>query len=254
MQAMNQISGINVTSYYMSFIFINALGISELLSRVLAAAGSVDYLVFACLAYFVIERYGRRKVMMVSSAACSICWIVIAVSQGQSEAGGNSYKLGIVTVSFFFIFFASFGMGVLGVPWLYPTEINALEMRTRGASMAMATNWISNYAVVQATLPGIANLGYKFWIIWAVICFSFIPITYFFYPETANRTLEDIDRLFATQPGLLVNRNKLAIQLHRPTEFIEADAHIAASKETKTNHVEGQKNSITEHVEIKQAV
>lgn len=56
-------AGINVTSYYMSYIFINALGISELLSRILAAAGSVDYLVFACLAYFVIERYGRRKVL-----------------------------------------------------------------------------------------------------------------------------------------------------------------------------------------------
>jgi MFS family permease len=62
MQAMNQISGINVTSYFMSYIFINSLGISELLARILAAAGSVDYLMFACLAYFVIERYGRRKV------------------------------------------------------------------------------------------------------------------------------------------------------------------------------------------------
>ena len=51
----------------------------------------------------------------------------------------------------------------------------------------MATNWICNYAVVQVTLPGIANLGWKFWIIWAVICFAFIPITYLFYPETANR-------------------------------------------------------------------
>ena len=55
-------------------------------------------------------------------------------------------------------------------------------MRTKGASLAMATNWICNYAVVQATLPGIANLGYKFWIVWAVICFSFIFITYLFYP------------------------------------------------------------------------
>jgi MFS family permease len=158
MQAMNQISGINVTSYYMSYIFINALGISELLSRILAAAGSVDYLIFACLAYFVIERYGRRKVMMTSAAACSICWIVIAASQGQTEKGGDSYKLGIVAVAFFFVFFASFGMGVLGVPWLYPTEINALEMRTKGASLAMATNWICNYGVVQATLPGMSFL------------------------------------------------------------------------------------------------
>jgi len=40
-----------------------------------------------------------------------------------------------------------------------------------------------NYAVVQATLPGIQNLGYRFWIVWACICFAFIPITYLFYPE-----------------------------------------------------------------------
>lgn len=187
MQAMNQISGINVTSYYMSYIFINALGISELLSRILAAAGSIDYLVFACFAYFVIERYGRRKVMMTSAAACSTCWIVITIALALSANGANEYKMGIIAVSFFFVFFASFGMGVLGVPWLYPTEINALEMRTKGASLAMSTNWIMNYMVVQVTLPGIENLQWRFWIIWAVICFAFIPITYFFYPETANR-------------------------------------------------------------------
>jgi Na+/melibiose symporter-like transporter len=126
----------------MSYIFINALGISPLLSRILAACGSVDYLIFACLAYFVIERYGRRKVMMCSAAACSICWICISIALGLSEKGGDSYVLGSVAVAFFFLFFASFGMGVLGVPWLYPTEINALEMRTKGASLAMATNWI----------------------------------------------------------------------------------------------------------------
>lgn len=121
MQAMNQVSGINITSYYMSYVFINALNIHETLSRVLAAAGSVDYLLFACLAYFVIERYGRRKVMMCSAAACSICWIVIAIVLSISDRGkGDPYKLGIVAVSFFFVFFASFGMGVLGVPWLYP--------------------------------------------------------------------------------------------------------------------------------------
>ena len=135
MQAMNQISGINVTSYYMSYIFINALGISELLSRILAAAGSVDYLIFSILAYFVIERYGRRKVMMTSAAACSFCWIMISIALGLSANGADSYKMGILAVSFFFVFFASFGMGVLGVPWLYPTEINALEMRTKGASL-----------------------------------------------------------------------------------------------------------------------
>jgi hypothetical protein len=80
----------------MSYIFINALGISELLSRILAACGSVDYLIFACLAYFVIERYGRRKVMMWSAAACSICWICISIALGlgksTSSIGGMSLE------------------------------------------------------------------------------------------------------------------------------------------------------------------
>ncbi|KAM5450889.1 hypothetical protein MaudCBS49596_003998 [Microsporum audouinii] len=139
-------------------------------------------------------------------------------------------------------------MGVLGVPWLYPTEINALEMRTKGASLAMATNWImvkspyflfplqyivglmkcrQNYMVVQITLPGIENLGWKFWIIWAVLCFSFIPTTYLFYPETANRTLEDIDRYFESNREVIVAFNKTATKLSRPEEYIRMDEEIS---------------------------
>jgi hypothetical protein len=88
-----------------------------------------------------------------------------------------------------------------------------------------------NYAVVQATLPGIENLGFKFWIVWAVICAAFIPITYLFYPETANRTLEDIDRFFETKPSIIIARNGLATQLQRPEVYIRQDEEI-------TRHVE----------------
>lgn len=103
-----------------------------------------------------------------------------------------------------------------------------------------------------------------------MICFAFIPITYLFYPETANRyilnhlggnsrldsyanaidrTLEDIDRFFETKPGLLVYRIPLAVQLERPVEFIEADERIA-KEQLGVQEKEG--DSITlgiEHVE-----
>ncbi|KAI1618777.1 MFS transporter [Exophiala viscosa] len=232
MQAMNQISGINVTSYFQTYIFIHAINLNELLARILAAAGSVDYLIFSFLAYFVIERYGRRRVMMVSAFACSTCWVVISIALGLSQTGqGNAYKLGALATTFFFVFFASFGLGVLGVPWLYPTEINHISFRAKGASLAMSTNWIMNYMVAQVTPPGISNLGYKFWIIWAVICASFIPTTYFFYPETANRTLEDIDRFFEEHPGVFVFRDKIATQLQRPEKYERMDAEIARRDE-----------------------
>ncbi|EHY59125.1 hypothetical protein HRR83_001603 [Exophiala dermatitidis] len=228
MQAMNQISGINVTSYFQTYIFIHAINLSELIARILAAAGSVDYLIFSFLAYFVIERYGRRRVMICSAAACSTCWTVISIALGLSETGkANDYKMGALATTFFFVFFASFGLGVLGVPWLYPTEINHISFRGKGASLAMATNWIMNYMVAQVTPPGISNLGYRFWIIWAVICASFVPITYFFYPETANRTLEDIDRYFEEHRNIFVHRDKFATQLQRPEVWAEMDQEFA---------------------------
>ncbi|KAI9891618.1 MAG: hypothetical protein M1814_002552 [Vezdaea aestivalis] len=232
MQISNQISGINVTSYYQTYILIHALNFSPLKARILAAAGSVDYLIFSCLAYFVIERYGRRRVMMCSAAACSICWIVITVAQNLSlNNHGDSHKLGALAVAAFFFFWASFAMGVLNVPWLYPTEIGHINLRAQTASLAMASNWMSNFIVVQVTPAGLDTLTWRFWIIWAVICAAFVPITYFFYPETANRSLEDIDRFFAEKPGYFVHRNRLATQLKRPELFVEADARVVEKEQ-----------------------
>lgn len=55
---------------------------------------------------------------------------------------------------------------------------------------------------MEITPIGIQNLKWKFYIIWTLFNFSFIPIVYFFYPETADRTLEDIDRMFRENQDL----------------------------------------------------
>lgn len=156
----------------------------------------------------------------------------------------NAQAYNIVAVVFFFIFWAAFGMGLLPVPWIYPTEINSLEMRTVGASLAVCTNWLLNYMVAEVTPIGIDSLGWRFWIIWAVICAAFVPSVYLFYPETASRSLEDIDRFFEGDPGILVNRNKLAIQLKRPDIYQDEDEEIGyitgekEKQETTTIHEE----------------
>ena len=61
-----------------------------------------------------------------------------------------------------------------------------------------------------------------------------------------NRTLEDVDRFFATKPGIFIHRNKVAVQLHRPTEYIEADERIARGE------LDDEKSS--EHFEMKETV
>ncbi|RKK70268.1 hypothetical protein BFJ69_g12013 [Fusarium oxysporum] len=105
-------------------------------------------------------------------------------------------EVGAASVSMIFLFYAIFGAGWQGTAWLYNTEINSLAMRMKRASASVAAQWAINYMVVQITPIGIQNLGWKFYLIWVFMQLFSIPILYVFYPETANRRLEDIDIVF----------------------------------------------------------
>jgi len=75
--------------------------------------------------------------------------------------------------------------------------------------------------VVEITPIGIDTLGWQFYIIWTVFNASFVPIVYLFYPETADRTLEDVDRFFTENHSVLVFRDKDAISSKRPARYQE---------------------------------
>ena len=77
--------------------------------------------------------------------------------------------------------------------------------------------------VVEITQIGIQTLHWKFYIIWTLFNASFVPIVYLFYPETAGRTLEDIDHYFREHKNLIVCRDKEATSSKRPIEYIEKE-------------------------------
>ncbi len=85
--------------------------------------------------------------------------------------------------------------------------------------MGTATNWIFNFMVVEITPIGIQNLQWQFYIVWTVLNASFVPIIYFLYPETADRSLEDIDDYYRTNPSLLVFRDRDATSSKRPEKY-----------------------------------
>jgi hypothetical protein len=79
---------------------------------------------------------------------------------------------------------------------MYAAEVNTQPWRNRGAGLATATNWICNYAVVLVTPIGIANIAWRYYIIYATLNFLFVPIICIWYVETAGLSLEGIDSLF----------------------------------------------------------
>ncbi|KAF8628975.1 hypothetical protein AX15_003614 [Amanita polypyramis BW_CC] len=121
-----------------------------------------------------------------------------------------------------------------GVPWLYPTEINVLSMRTKGAALATASNWISNYIVVQITPIGIANLDWCFYLIWMASNAVFVPLVWLLYPEAANRHLEDIDKVYRENKGMVFVFHKRGVtQVERP-KTLDADLpHSSEAGSTK---------------------
>ncbi|KAL8629941.1 hypothetical protein Q9189_004378, partial [Teloschistes chrysophthalmus] len=222
-QAMQQLAGINVTSYYLPTVLTKSVGLGNSLARLLAACNSVSYLLFSLIGIPNVERWGRRKMMMYAAAGQCFCYLMITVLIRYNELPGysGSKQVASASIAFFFLYYIFFGIGWQGVPWLYPTEINSLSMRTKGAALGTATNWIFNFMVVEITPTGIQSLGWKFYIIWTVFNASFVPIVYLFYPETADRTLEDIDRLFREDVAVFVFRDRDAVCEKRPAKYIE---------------------------------
>ncbi|KAL9063958.1 MAG: hypothetical protein Q9157_008011 [Trypethelium eluteriae] len=222
-QAMQQLAGINVTSYYLPTVLIESVGLTNKMARLLAACNSVSYLVFSLIGIPNVERWGRRKMMMYAAAGQFFCYLIITICIRYTEKSGYSgaEKVAEASIAFFFLYYVFFGIGWQGVPWLYPTEINSLSNRAVGAALGTATNWAFNFMVVEITPIGIQTLQWKFYIIWTVFNFAFIPTVYFFYPETAGRTLEDLDRYFRENHKVLVFRDKDAISQKRPIAYIE---------------------------------
>jgi len=183
-----------------------------------------------------IERAGRRKLMMWGAAGQCFCYIFISALLSQADkANGKNY--GSAATAFFFLYYIFFGICWQGVPWLYPTEINGMSMRTKGSALGAASNWISNFIVVQITPIGINRLGWRFYLIWMVFNAAFVPLIWLFYPETSNRHLEDIDRIYRDNPGLVfVFRKKDLVQVERPQRFIAESSHVL-DKGSKPNTV-----------------
>ena len=252
-QAMQQLTGINIICYYLPVVLNKSVGLSAATSRLLSGVNATTYLLATFIGLVFIEKWGRRRLMMYGAAGQCFCWLLISALLGAGrmvtiakDAGktltGNAIhssltdsespmeiRLAEASVVFFFVFNIFFGAGWQGVSWLYPTEINTTKKRNTGMAFGVGTNWLINFGVVFGTPKGIESLGYKYYIIWTVLNLSFVPIIYFFYPETSSRSLEVIDSMFEAHPTPFVYKYRL-MTLRTLTLEDEDGIHAAASQ------------------------
>lgn len=118
-------------------------------------------------------------------------------------------------------YIAFFGATWLPLPWLYPAEINPLKTRAKANATSTVSNWLWNFFIVMITPVLLNNTGESGWgtyLFFAGLNAIFFPIIYFLYPETAGRTLEEIDVIFAKGYAEKISYVKAAKELPRLTE------------------------------------
>ncbi|KAI0771581.1 general substrate transporter [Trametes elegans] len=190
-QCFQQISGINLITYYATLLF-ERLGIDDTKARIIAAANGTEYFLASLIAIVLIDRVGRRPLMLFGAVGQMVTMVLLAIL-GSIDTSGTQ----VASAVLLFVFNSFFAIGWLGMTWLYPAEIVGLRIRAPANAFSTASNWTFNFMVVMVTGPSFNNIGWGTYIVFAALNAFIVPVVYFFFPETAGRSLEDMDVVFA---------------------------------------------------------
>jgi MFS family permease len=205
-------------TYYAATLFHSRIGLSGFLSRLLAACNGTEYFLASWIAVFTIEKFGRRKLMLFGAAGQAASMAILAASTANA-VGDQKTKYGIVAAVFLFVFNSFFAIGWLGMTWLYPAEITPLAIRAPANAISTTANWIFNFMVVMVTPPAFASIGYNTYTVFACINAFMVPCVYFFYPETAYRSLEEMDEIFQDVNGFKGAFTVVKVAKDKPRRF-----------------------------------
>lgn len=191
-QFFQQFTGCNAAIYYSTVLFEETIGLSRRLSLILGGVFATVYALATIPSFFLIDTLGRRKLFLIGATGQALSFtITFACLVDNTTQNAKGAAVGI------FLFIIFFAFTILPLPWIYPPEINPMRTRTLASAISTCTNWITNFGVVMFTPIFISASGWGCYLFFAAMNYAFIPVIFFFYPETAGRTLEEIDIIFA---------------------------------------------------------
>ena len=182
----NQLSGINAILYYLNDIFAHA-GFSAVSGSLQAVAVGATNLLFTAIAMSVIDRLGRKNMLLVGSVGTAACLAGVAVVFFTS-----SHQYLLVWLLMGFIAFFGFSQGA--VIWVYLSEVFPTRVRAKGQSLGSFSHWFMN-ALISGIFPLMAATSgaYPFVFFSAMMVLQFFVVL-FVYPETKGVSLEEMQR------------------------------------------------------------
>lgn len=189
-----QVTGINTVIYYAPLI-IQSAGISSASGAILATAGiGLVNVLMTIVAMWLIDRMGRRPLLLVGIAGMAITLGLLGLAFYVS---GKSVALVWLAVISMMVYVGSFAISLGPIFWLLISEIYPLKIRNSAEGLSAAFNWGSNLLVSLTFLTLLQMIGptRTFWLYGLLAVAAWI-FSYFRVPETKGRTLEEIEEFW----------------------------------------------------------
>ncbi|KAK4648044.1 glucose transporter [Podospora bellae-mahoneyi] len=201
LQMLQQLTGVNFIMYYGTDFFQKG-GVDDpyLITLIMQIINMVSTLP----GLFVVESWGRRRLLIVGAAGMAICQLLIAsfATANGSNSETQSRILIIFVAIYIFFFAASWGP----VVWVVTSEIYPLKVRAKSMSVSTAANWLLNFGIAYGTpymvdtnrIEGSRSidLGSRIFFLWGAFCILSIAFVWFMVYETSKISLEQIDEMY----------------------------------------------------------
>ncbi|OSD00695.1 general substrate transporter [Trametes coccinea BRFM310] len=199
LQIVQEWVGIAAITVYAPTIFAEA-GYGARKAQWLSGLNDITYMLSTLLAVLTIDRLGRRIGLWWGAVGQGISLILAgAFARLLKDHPEKASQYGGAAALFVFMYTFIFGATWLTIPWVYPTETFPLEVRAKGNAFGVFGWSIGNGWLTLLNPVMFNRIGENTLHIFGAINFLSIPLVWAFYPETANRTLEEMDYLFMSK-------------------------------------------------------
>lgn len=208
-QIWSQLTGMNVMMYYITYVFAMA----GLTGNTNLVASSIQYVINVFMtipALLFIDRWGRRWPLLIG-AVLMATWMyanagLLATYGSPAPPGGvggtkeASWQISgppaKAVIACTYLFVASFAPTWGPVSWIYPPELYPLRVRGKAVALCTSANWIFNFALSYFVPPAFVNIQWRTYVVFGVFCTAMAAHVFFVFPETAGKTLEQVEHMF----------------------------------------------------------
>ncbi|EEB18018.1 sugar transporter, putative [Pediculus humanus corporis] len=188
-----QLSGVNAVIFYTGDIFKAANADSD--SNTSSIIVGVVQVVSTFISTLIVDRLGRRKLLLVSASAMSVCTLLLGVFFFLKDSNQNVDSISWVPLVSLCVFMVAFSIGFGPIPWMILGELFSPSIKSTASSIASCFNWILAFLVTKfyAPISKEAGTGVTFFIFMSILINGAIFVSYF-VKETKGKSQEEIQR------------------------------------------------------------